>query len=255
MENFPSMAILKEKKMKKQILAIVLTCAVTFAQTVKVKWHLNTEEDLAGYKVYYGLQSRNYFESVNSGNVTQQIINNLLTDTLYYFAVTAYDKSGNESDYSAEVQFKIKGDTLIIPPDTVIVIKDTIPPGIPTGLTIEEVTPEVSFLWTAKDIGGGTFSAYPSLNGRLGLYIGMDITVLVNIEKAGTYRITVNCTRKSGTPELFLNGESFEIIKYDNIREYTKDVYFGKGMQVLTFNATDDMWFFGDAIRLERIND
>ena len=235
---------------------IVLLCAIyitAFTQTAKVSWQRNTEEDLSGYKVYWGLQSRNYFESVNSGNVTQQIINNLLTDTLYYFAVTAYDKSGNESDYSAEVQFKIKGDTLIIPPDTVIVIKDTIPPGIPTGLTIEEVTPEVSFLWTAKDIGGGTFSAYPSLNGRLGLYIGMDITVLVNIEKAGTYRITVNCTRKSGIPELFLNGESFGVIKYDNIREYTMDVYFGKGMQSLTFNATDDMWFFGEAIKLEHM--
>ena len=241
--------------MKKQILAIVLTCAVAFAQTVKVKWQPNTEEDLAGYQVYYGKQSQNYSTSINVGNVVEYPVSGLEMETPYFFVVTAYDQSGNESDYSAEVQFKIKGDTLIIPPDTVIVIKDTIPPEIPTGLTIEEITSETSFLWTAEDIGGGTFSTYSALNGRVGLYIGMDITVFVNIEKAGTYRITVNCTRKSGTPELFLNGESFGIIKYDNIREYTKDVYFGKGMQVLTFNATDDMWFFGDAIRLERIND
>jgi hypothetical protein len=58
--------------------------------------------DLAGYKIYYGTLTRNYTKVINVGNVTTYTIENLNPDT-YYFAVTAYDNSGNESGYSNEV--------------------------------------------------------------------------------------------------------------------------------------------------------
>lgn len=58
--------------------------------------------DLAGYKVYYGISSGNYTVSIDVGNVTTYKIDDLSPGT-YYFAVTAYDTSGNESDYSNEV--------------------------------------------------------------------------------------------------------------------------------------------------------
>jgi hypothetical protein len=63
--------------------------------------------DLGGYKVYYGLSSGNYTNSLDVGNVTTYKIYNLTPGT-YYFAVTAYDTSGNESDYSNEVSRIIK---------------------------------------------------------------------------------------------------------------------------------------------------
>jgi len=59
-------------------------------------------EDLAGYKIYYGGSSRDYTVSIDVGNVTIYRIDNLPPGT-YYFAATAYDTSGNESDYSNEV--------------------------------------------------------------------------------------------------------------------------------------------------------
>jgi hypothetical protein len=58
--------------------------------------------ELAGYKIYYGTLTRNYTKVINVGNITTYTIKNLTPDT-YYFAVTAYDNSGNESGYSNEV--------------------------------------------------------------------------------------------------------------------------------------------------------
>lgn len=62
--------------------------------------------DLAGYKVYYGNSSTNYTNSVDIGNFTSATINDLSSGT-WYFAVTAYDASGNESSYSNEVSLII----------------------------------------------------------------------------------------------------------------------------------------------------
>jgi hypothetical protein len=59
--------------------------------------------DLDGYKVYYGTSPGTYGTPLNVGNVTTYTIGNLSSGTTYYFAVTAIDISGNESDYSNEV--------------------------------------------------------------------------------------------------------------------------------------------------------
>ncbi len=59
--------------------------------------------DLAGYKIYYGTSSSNYSKVVDAGNVLTYVITDLNEGQTYYFAVTAYDTSDNESDYSNEV--------------------------------------------------------------------------------------------------------------------------------------------------------
>ncbi len=58
--------------------------------------------DLSGYKIYYGTSSGNYTETVDIGNTTGASISALAAGN-WCFAVTAYDTSGNESDYSNEV--------------------------------------------------------------------------------------------------------------------------------------------------------
>ena len=58
--------------------------------------------DLAGYKIYYGVSSGNYSVVIDAGNVSSYDISNLPAGT-YYFAITAYDTSYNESTYSNEV--------------------------------------------------------------------------------------------------------------------------------------------------------
>jgi hypothetical protein len=58
--------------------------------------------DLAGYRLYWGTSSRSYSRQVDVGKVTTYTLSSLTTGK-YYFGVTAYDFSGNESDYSGEV--------------------------------------------------------------------------------------------------------------------------------------------------------
>jgi hypothetical protein len=72
---------------------------------VSLLWDQNTEPDLAGYKVYYGLSSRNYDSSVDVGNQTTCTLTNLDPGTTYYIAATAYNTQGLESDFSNEVSF------------------------------------------------------------------------------------------------------------------------------------------------------
>jgi len=58
---------------------------------------------LAGYKIYWGTSSRAYtnVEIIDNPGVTTFVVQNLDPST-YYFASTAYDASGAESDYSNE---------------------------------------------------------------------------------------------------------------------------------------------------------
>ncbi|MBI5182981.1 MAG: hypothetical protein HY999_01265 [Nitrospinae bacterium] len=78
--------------------------------TVTLIWNLSTIDidDLAGYKVYYGKESDNYSEikkvdiaicQVNEG-IPKCTYTVNLSSGRWYFAVTAYDTFGNESNYS-----------------------------------------------------------------------------------------------------------------------------------------------------------
>jgi len=85
------------------LIILLATVIAAPAAPVEVRWNANIETDLAGYRVYYGPATEEYGEPVDVGLDTSLIIN--LTPemaTTYYFAVTAYDTSGNESEFSEE---------------------------------------------------------------------------------------------------------------------------------------------------------
>jgi len=89
---------------------ISLNASTAFASVVTLSWDAPTTNadgttltDLAGYNVYYGTSSGNYSQNIDVGNVLNYMASNLENGVVYYFAVTAYDTSGNESDYSNEV--------------------------------------------------------------------------------------------------------------------------------------------------------
>jgi len=78
---------------------------------VTLSWNPNKEADLAGYKIYYGLTPRTgncppggYSQKVDVGNKISYTIDKLENGKIYYFSITSYDKSGNESCFSAEVK-------------------------------------------------------------------------------------------------------------------------------------------------------
>lgn len=85
------------------ILAIIALFPLEgFAASLRVSWNANSEEDLAGYKLYYGTQSNTYGQPVDVGNVTSYTISSVQNGSTYYVAVSAYDSSGNESARSTE---------------------------------------------------------------------------------------------------------------------------------------------------------
>lgn len=96
------------------IFAINGVANVVFAGSATLSWNANTEPDLAGYKIYYGTAARigtdpkictmcGYSTKVEVGKITTYSINNLTNGQTYYFSITAYDTSGNESAFSSQV--------------------------------------------------------------------------------------------------------------------------------------------------------
>lgn len=71
------------------------------AASVRLDWSAVPEPDVAGYLVYYGTASGQYFGTeadrgpspVDAGNVTSITLDELENGRLYYFAVSAYDAS------------------------------------------------------------------------------------------------------------------------------------------------------------------
>jgi len=93
------------------VLFLLLTQHTTdvFAGEASLSWNANGEADLAGYKVHYGTSSENYGTPIDVGNVTSHTLTGLTNGATYYFALTAYDTSSNESDFSTEVSKDIPG--------------------------------------------------------------------------------------------------------------------------------------------------
>jgi hypothetical protein len=88
---------------------VSLTLSVTAASTATLTWNASTESDLTGYKVYRGTASGTYGAPLTTlpKMTTSYTTTGLLTGTTYFFVITAYDSSGNESIFSNEVSKSI----------------------------------------------------------------------------------------------------------------------------------------------------
>lgn len=87
-----------------------LTCSAQLSPTnrpptVTLAWDPSPSTNVTGYNIYYGPNSRAYTNKVDVSNVTNATLT-LRYGTLYYFAATAYDGSGLESDFSNEVSYQ-----------------------------------------------------------------------------------------------------------------------------------------------------
>jgi len=121
------------KYMKKIIFILILILVVSTAYaknySITFGWDKNTEADLAGYKLYRRDQAADYSHiadiSEDLSTYTTSIDMNITT----YFVLTAFDDSGNESDYSNEVTYTI----------------DNIAPSSPQSLTIKSISIIIDF--------------------------------------------------------------------------------------------------------------
>jgi len=78
--------------------------AFPFYFGMRLAWLRNTERDLAGYNLYRSTTSGSNYLKLNTSVIpdTAYRDSSLLSDTTYYYVVTAVDTSQNESPYSPE---------------------------------------------------------------------------------------------------------------------------------------------------------
>lgn len=103
---------------------------------IQLAWNPNTEEDLAGYRLYVGQASGQYEVTFPLPLADVQDPTNpswtveyppFLDGGTFFFALTAYDQAGQESGYSNEVSHTFPT------PD--------LPPAAPQGVVIIEAKP------------------------------------------------------------------------------------------------------------------
>jgi len=89
-------------------LIIAAVAASARAQSgVTLAWDPGPSSGLAGYHLYEGGASRTYTNVMAVGNVTTQTVSSLTIGATYFFAVTAYDLNGMESDFSTEISYTV----------------------------------------------------------------------------------------------------------------------------------------------------
>jgi len=74
---------------------------------VEIFWNSNTEPDLAGYRVFVGDSYDGRYELIGTTAGTHFVDNEARNGELYYYAVSAYDFAGNESELSPEEAYSI----------------------------------------------------------------------------------------------------------------------------------------------------
>src|ERR1039458_4473272 len=85
--------------------------------TVTLAWDPSTGTNIiANYNVYYGVASATYTNVAAAGTNLTVSVSNLVEGATYYFAATAVDTFGLESDYSTEVSTLIPIKTTNQPP-------------------------------------------------------------------------------------------------------------------------------------------
>jgi len=110
--------------MRKQILYQILALFVSsllWGASVELTWTANTEPDLASYKVYQSFTDGVWGVSTATvvAPATTYTIANVLDGT-YWYALTAVDTAGNESDKSISAK----------------IVVNVAPPAKPTGLKL-----------------------------------------------------------------------------------------------------------------------
>jgi len=77
------------------------------AQQLTLAWDASASTNVAGYRLYYGTNTRSYQFVTNTGLILTQAVA-LPHRGRWFFAATAYDTSGLESDFSNEVSWESK---------------------------------------------------------------------------------------------------------------------------------------------------
>jgi hypothetical protein len=85
----------------------IFSLGISDDANVQFVWRANPEPDLGGYRLYVGTTPGVYAGFIDVGNVTTFKANDLIRGMIYYFALTAYNTSGLESDPTPELSAQL----------------------------------------------------------------------------------------------------------------------------------------------------
>ena len=87
------------------LLSWVYPCPDAGAVVGEISFDPSPDSRVVGYKLYYGRSVESFDHVVDLGAETSHTIYDLAHGALYYFAASAYDQEGNESDLSEILMF------------------------------------------------------------------------------------------------------------------------------------------------------
>ena len=149
---------------------LLLLSSSGYSAQVTIAWDANSEPEVAGYKLHYGTSAGQYPSLSDAGGQTTCTLAGLQAGVAYFFAATAYDTRGNQSNYSQEVTFTVPSVTQdksatydLVPGWTLI--------SLPFQLSNPEITSALapiagkySIVWAYRN---GTWQYYtPQLSGE-----------------------------------------------------------------------------------------
>jgi len=136
--------------MRRLLAIFILLCAAAIhAQSVTLAWDASASPGVTGYRLHYGTNSRSYAFVTNTSLVrTQTVV--LPHAGRWFFAATAHDANGMESEFSNEVEWEAKPSAPVMQGE----------PWVRLSPVIERSTNQVD--WVSV-VGAPTF--FPATNG------------------------------------------------------------------------------------------
>jgi hypothetical protein len=178
------------------LLGICLALAIgkADAQTstsVTLAWNPSSGSGISGYRLYQGVATRSYTNSITVGNVTNFTISGLRAGVTYYFAAAAYDTAGLESQLSTEVSYAVP-------------VANTSPPTIVLSAPSSGASytaPTTIGLAANVTANGHTITKVQFYNGTT--LLGEDTTAPYNLTwnnvSAGSYSVSARAIYDSGS--------------------------------------------------------
>jgi hypothetical protein len=192
------------------VLLNLILLSVAMARDVSLTWDKNSDAKVAGYKIYYkagststpfdGSGANEGVSPIDLGDSATANITGLSESQVYYFAVTAYDASGNESGFSN------------------IVASDWAPEPIYPGNGDTDVRVPVQFNWSEPPAG---------VSATYTLYYGTD-PELNPANVAGNYLVPAGGTLLAGA--FFLGFLGLKTSQRKEIRAFTTLAFLGIGL-------------------------
>jgi predicted phage tail protein len=184
----------------------LLYCTALLAADVSLAWDASVTPTVTGYKVYVGTASRTYGTPTTIGNVTTHTVTGLIAGT-YYFAVSAFDAQGNESDYSNEVSQVITGG--VLPVTLTITVVPAPGPRVTLLLVPYISTTQATIVWqTDAECSGTAWTSTDQVtwksvkSNNLGTYDHLSAIVSLIPRTHYYYKVTGTCGATDITSEV-----------------------------------------------------